>query len=332
MALTVVRGLMGRGDTDDTLDDERAALAEIGAEMIAVPIADRERLLALLPEADGLLGVSTIDADMLGRMVKCRGIVAIAHGFNHIDLDSASEMGIPVSNLYFCHREVANHTLMFLLAATRKLIPLHNLLKEGKWRRDLQPPVAPLYGETIGIIGLGHIGQEVAKRMRVLEMRVIAYDPVAKPERAAELGVELTDLDDLLVRTDYVTLHCPSNQHTRQILNERPLGLMKSSAWVFNTARGDLIDEAALYRALAEKRIAGAGLDTFEVEPTPSDNPILKLDNVIVTPHAAGFSDEAVRSGQRMGARVMVSILGGTFPENICNPEVRGRTRFPFVE
>lgn len=332
MALKVVRGLLARGDTDDTLDDERAALAEVGAEMIAVPIEDRERLLSLLPEADGLLGVSFIDADMLGRMVKCRGVVAIAHGFNHIDLDTASEMGIPVSNLYFCHREVANHTIMFLLAATRKLIMLHNLLKEGKWRRDLQPPVAPPYGETIGIIGFGHIGQEVAKRARALEMKIVAFDPVARPERAAELGVELIDLDDLLQRSDYVTLHCPSNEHTRQTLNERTLGLMKPSAWVFNTARGDLIDEAALYRALSEKRIAGAGLDTFEVEPTPSDNPILKLDNVIVTPHAAGFSDEAVRSGQRMGARVMASMLAGQFPENICNPEVRGRTRFPFSD
>ena len=104
---------------------------------------------------------------------------------------------------------------------------------------------------------------------------------------------------------------------------------MKPSAWVFNTARGDLIDEAALYRALAEKRIAGAGLDTFEVEPTPPDNPILKLDNVIVTPHAAGFSDEAVRSGQRQGARVMASMLTGTFPVNICNPEVRGPDPLP---
>jgi D-3-phosphoglycerate dehydrogenase len=330
MALIVVRGLLARGDTDDTLDDERAALAEVGAEMIAVPIQDRERLLSLLPEADGLLGVSFIDADMLSRLVKCRGIVTISHGFNHIDLDTASEMGIPVSNLFFCHREVANHTIMFLLAATRKLIMLHNLLREGHWRRDLQPPVAPLYGETIGIIGFGHIGQEVAKRARALEMEIVAFDPVARPDRAVDLGVEPVELDDLLRRSDYVTLHAPSNPNTRQILNERTLGLMKRSAWVFNTARGDLIDEAALYRALVEERIAGAGLDTFEVEPTPPDNPILKLDNVIVTPHAAGFSDEAVRSGQRMGAREMASILAGRFPTNICNPEVRGRTRFPF--
>lgn len=332
MALTVVRGLLARGDTDDTLDDERAALAEIGAEMVTVPLSDREQLLSLLPEADGLLGVSFIDGEMLGRMVKCRGIVTVSHGYNHIDLDTATEMGIPVSNLVFCHREVANHTIMFLLAATRKLIMLHNLLKQGEWRRELQPPVAPLYGETLGIIGFGHIGQEVAKRARALEMNMVAFDPVARPERAADLGVELTSLDDLLTRSDYVTLHAPSNPATRQILNERTLGLMKPSAWVFNTARGDLIDEAALYQALAEKRIAGAGLDTFEVEPTPPDNPILKLDNVVVTPHAAGFSDEAVRSGQRQGARVMASMLTGQFPVNICNPEVRDRTRFPYAD
>jgi len=330
MALKVVRGLLGRGDTDDTLDDERATLAAIGAEMITVPVGDRDAVMALLPEADGLLGFSFIDGDMLGRMVKCRGIVTVSHGFNHIDLDTASEMGLPVSNVFFCHREVANHTIMMLLAATRKLILLHNLLKEGIWARDRQPPVAPLYGQTIGIIGFGHIGQEVARRAAALDMNILAFDPVARPERAADLGVELTDLDDLLQRSDYVTLHCPSNPHTRRILNERTIGLLKPTAWVFNTARGDLIHEAALYAALAEKRIAGAGLDTFEVEPTPPDNPIFKLDNVIVTPHAAGFSDDAVRNGQRLGAQEMASMLTGTFPVNICNPDVRGRTRFPF--
>jgi D-3-phosphoglycerate dehydrogenase len=165
-----------------------------------------------------------------------------------------------------------------------------------------------------------------------MEMNVLAFDPVVKPEQAAAIGVELTDLDDLLKRSDYVSLHAPSNASTIKILNERTIGLMKQSAWVFNTARGDLIDEAALHRALSEKCIAGAGLDVFEVEPTPPDNPILKLDNVIVTPHAAGFSDAAVRDGQRQGAQVMASMLTGTFPRNICNPEVRGRTRFPFTE
>jgi D-3-phosphoglycerate dehydrogenase len=330
MALTVVRGLLARGDTDDTLDDERATLAQIGAEMIAIPVADRERLLEALPKADGLMGVSFIDGDMIEMLERCRAIVLIAHGFNHVDLDAATEAGIPVSNLFFCHREVANHTVMFLLAATRKLIPLHNLLKQGLWRRDLQPPVAPLYGETFGLIGLGHIGREVAKRVQAMEMNVIAYDPVVTSEQAAALGVELTDLDDVLRRADYVSIHVPSNAKTFQILNDRTLGLMKPSAWLFNTARGDLIDEKALYRALVEKRLAGAGLDVFEEEPTPADNPILALDNVIVTPHAAGFSDEAVREGQRMGAREMASMLTGTFPRNICNPEVRGHTRVPF--
>ncbi|MDP8922559.1 MAG: C-terminal binding protein [Chloroflexota bacterium] len=332
MALTVVRGLLGRGNTDDTLEEERKTLAEAGAEVIAVPVAERARVLELLPRADGLLGFSTIDADMMGRLERCRGVVTVSHGFNHIDLDAATAAGIPVANLFFCHREVANHTVMFLLAATRKLIMLHNLLKQGQWRRDLQPPVAPLYGETIGLIGLGHIGREVARRVRAMDMHVLAYDPVVSQEQAAASGAELTDLDDLLRRSDYVSLHAPSNPSTFQILNERTIGLMKPSAWVFNTARGDLVEERALYRALAEKRIAGAGLDVFEVEPTPPDNPILQLDNVIVTPHAAGFSDAAVRDGQRQGARVMAQILGGQFPTTICNPEVRGRTRYTFAD
>lgn len=332
MSLTVVRGLLARGDTDDTLDAERQTLAEVGADVVAVPIAEQERLREALPTADGLLGVSQLDASAIGALGKCRGIVTISHGFNHIDLDAATEAGIPVANVFFCHREVANHTIMFLLAATRKLIMLHNLLKDGQWRRDLQPPVAPLYGETIGLIGFGHIGQEVARRALAMDMNVLAFDPVVTQEQASRHGAELVALDDLLARSDYVSLHAPSNDATRHILNERTIGLMKPSAWVFNTARGDLVDEGALYRALKEKRIAGAGLDVFEVEPTPPDNPILQLDNVIVTPHAAGFSDEAVRSGQRLGAEEMARVLTGKLPRNICNPEVRGRTRFPLGE
>ncbi len=331
MSLTVVRGLLGRGATDDTLAVERQTLAEVDAEMIAVPIADRERILTLLAKADGVMGIHQIDAAMFRSMEQTRGVVTISHGFNYIDLDAATEAGIPVANVFFCHREVANHTLMFLLAATRKLIPLHNLLKAGQWRRDLQPPVAPLYGETIGLIGFGHIGREVARRVRAMEMSVLAFDPVVTAEQAAAHGAELVALDDLLRRADYVSLHAPANPSTVRILNERTLALMKPTTWVFNTARGDLIDEPALYRALAEGRIAGAGLDVFDVEPTPPDNPILQLDNVIVTPHAAGFSDEAVREGQRLGAREMARMLAGTFPTNICNPEVRGRTRFPLA-
>lgn len=332
MPLTVVRGIQGRGDTDDTLASERRTLAEVGAEMIVVPVADRDRIRGLLPEADGVLGVYDLDAATIRSMGHCRGIVTVSHGFNYIDLDAASAAGLPVANVFFCHREVANHTIMFLLAATRKLILLHNLLKQGQWRRDLQPPVAPLYGQTIGLIGFGHIGREVARRALAMDMQVLAYDPVVEAERAAEAGAELVQLDELLRSSDYVSLHAPSNPATRQILNERTISLMKPSAWVFNTARGDLIDEPALYRALESGRIAGAGLDVFAVEPTPPDNPIFQLDNVIVTPHAAGFSDEAVRTGQRLGAEEMARILSGTFPLNICNPEVRGRTRFPFAE
>ncbi|MFN8522426.1 MAG: C-terminal binding protein [Chloroflexota bacterium] len=327
MGLTVVRGLLGRGDTDDTLDDERRSLSRAGAELVAIPIADRDRLLAALPEADGLLGVSFIDGSMIQALKRCQAIVTISHGFNHIDLDAATEAGIPVANVWFCHREVANHTIMFLLAATRKLIPLHNWLKQGRWERDRQPPVAPLYGETIGLIGFGHVGREVARRARAMDMEVVAFDPTVTAATAAAHRAEPVSLEDLLRRSDYVSLHAPSNDQTRRILNERTLAMMKPTAWVLNTARGDLIHEAALYAALAGGRIGGAALDVFEVEPTPADNPILALDNVIVTPHAAGFSDAAVRDGNRQGAEQLARMLAGEFPRSICNPEVRGRTR-----
>ncbi|MCC6176567.1 MAG: C-terminal binding protein [Chloroflexi bacterium] len=332
MAFTVVRGLLGRGDDESALDFERRTLAEVGAEIVPVPVADREQVMALLPRADGLFAFSTITADMIARLERCRAAVTMSHGYNGVDLEAATTAGIPVSNLYFCHREVANHTLMFLLASTRKLVMLHNALKEGRWERERQPPVPPLYGQTMGLIGLGHIGREVARRVQAMDMQVLAFDPIVSRERAAELGVELVDLDDLLRRADFVSLHVPSSPSTVRILNERTLGLLKPTAWVINTARGDLIDEAALYRVLAEKRIAGAALDVFEVEPTPPENPILRLDNVLVTPHAAGYSDEALNEGRRQGAREMARVVQGYLPSNICNPEVRGRTRFAFKD
>jgi D-3-phosphoglycerate dehydrogenase / 2-oxoglutarate reductase len=330
VAYTVIRGVVRKG-FDTSIEEERRILGEVGAELEVVQVGERERLLEMLPRADGLLGLSQLNRDLIACAERARGIVTVSHGFNFIDLEAATEAGLPVSNVYFCHREVANHTLMLLLAWARKLIPLHNSLVEGHWRPDLQPPVPPLYGEALGLIGFGHIGREVARRARGFDLQVLAFDPYVSEAVAAEHEAELVELDELLRRSDYVSIHAPSNTQTRRIVGERELALMKPSAAIFNTARGDLIDEQALYRALVEGRIAGAGLDVFEREPTASDNPLLKLENVIVTPHAAGYSEAAIRDGYRQGAVEMVNILSGRWPRNVINSEVRGRTRVPFV-
>jgi D-3-phosphoglycerate dehydrogenase len=332
MTYTVIRGSWGPGAWEDTVEEERRILAEVDASLEVVPIADREAIAAALPRADGVLGISQLPAERLRLLEQARGIVTVSHGFNYIDLDVATELGLPVGNEFYCHREVASHTILLLLAWVRKLIPLHNHLVAGRWRRDLQPPVNRIYGETLGLVGFGHIGREVARRARGFDLRILAHDPFVSPEVAAEHGAELVELDDLLRRSDYVSLHAPAADQTRHLIGDRELGLMKPSAAIFNTARGDLIDEAALHRALVERRIAGAGLDVFEQEPAAPDNPLIGLDNVILTPHAAGYSDEAVRDGYRQGARDMVRILTGRWPSNLCNPEVRGKTRFAFTD
>lgn len=332
MTYTVIRGLFGRGSSEDTLEQEQRVLAEVDAQLELIPIGDRAALLAAAPRADGLLGVTQLDTEVIRRLERARGIVTVSHGFNHIDLEAATAAGIPVANVWFCHREVANHTMMLLLAWVRKLPLLHNHLVEGRWSRDLQPPVASIYGQTLGLLGFGHIGREVARRARGFDLIILAHDPWAQPDVASHYGVELVDLETLLRRSDYISLHAPATPETRHIINERTIQLMKPSAVVINTARGDLIDEPALYRALVERRIAGAALDVFEQEPVDPNNPILKLDNVILTPHAAGYSDEAVREGYRQGAREMARILSGRLPQNLVNREVRGRTRFPLTD
>jgi D-3-phosphoglycerate dehydrogenase len=248
-----------------------------------------------------------------------------------VDLVAATEAGIPVTNTFFCQQEVANHTFALLLAATRKLIPMHNQLAQGVWAPELQPPVPPLNEQTLGLIGLGHIGREVAKRARAFDLAIIAYDPHVDARTAVKHGVELVGLDEVFERADFVSAHAPLNDSTFHIVNARTLALMKPTAYFFNTARGPLVDEPALSDALKSGRIAGAGLDVFEQEPTAPDNPLYGLPNVVLTPHAAGYSDHSITRGRQMAATEMARMLNGSYPTNLLNPEVKGATRAPYA-
>ena len=228
----------------------------------------------------------------------------------------------------FVTEEVSNHTIMLLLACSRRLTIAHALVRAGRWadNREALDGIPPIDGHVLGLVGVGNIGRAVARKARVFGLNVIACDPYLLPWDAREYGVEVVDSrSELASRSDYVSIHTPLNDETHHMIDAGFFRAMKSDAYIINVSRGPIIDEQALIRALQDGEIAGAGLDVFDEEPTPSDNPLLKMDNVIVTPHSAGRSVLAADAGQRQVGREVARVLRGQCPLSLVNPDVRGK-------
>lgn len=254
-----------------------------------------------------------------------KGIVVWGVGFDHIDVEAASKRGLYVANTRGSNAEsVAEHVFAVMLGLSRKLLRTDAFVRKGGWvsREEAGLPhelvAQDLYEKTLGIVGLGAIGSRVARIAHGFKMHVLAYDPYVDVGVAKERGAELGDLKKLLRESDFVTLHMVLTKETRGMISTRELNLMKPTAYLINASRGPVIDEEALMRALREK-IAGAGLDVFTKEPIDSENPLLKIDNVIVTPHCAGNSEDALNATSLMVSQEAVRILRGEIPKNLVN-------------
>lgn len=257
--------------------------------------------------------------------VAAKGLKAVCRagvGYDAVDVPAATEFGVAVGFAPGTNQDaVAEHTFMLILALARNLIAQHTLTRDGKWPRRANQP---LRGRTLGVVGLGRIGKEVALRGLAFKMPVIAFDPYPDTAFLSAHNIPLVSLDELLTRADVVTLHMPMLPESRQIINARALGLMKPTAYLINTARGGVIDEPALADALKTKRIAGAGLDVFDDEPPPADHPLLHLDNVVLTAHTAGVDMQSRDDMARMAARCIVKLLAGEWPGDwVVNKDVR---------
>ncbi len=255
------------------------------------------------------------------------GIVSLGHGFNHIDDAAATEAGIMVANCAgYCADEVANHTIMFVLACAKRLTLLDRLVRAGGWEPRTPWEILPMpavRGQTLGLVGFGNIGRPTARKAAVFGMRVLVYDPYLPPWVAAEYEVEqVGSIEELAAASDYVSMHVPLNDETRGLAGESMFAAMRPTAHFINTCRGPTHDEAALVRALGEGRIAGAALDVFEQEPTPADNPLLAMDNVIATPHSAGTSDHSNEAGRIRLGQEAARMLRGMYPMSLANPDV----------
>ena len=259
-----------------------------------------------------------------------KAIISPGHGFDHIDDRAATDKGVMVVNSAgFGSEEVAAHSIMLLLACAKKLITLHELARTGQWQTALVTigeALPVIHGQVLGLVALGNIARATARMAAAFGLQLIAYDPYVGPWIAKEYNVELVPtLNELASRSDFVSMHTPSNEETRALVGASFFKAMKPSAYFINTSRGGTVDEQALIQALRNGEIAGAGIDVYEEEPPPSDNPLFSIDNVIVTPHTAGNSVASLRASDvRMGEEA-ARVLKGTWPMSLANPEVRAK-------
>jgi D-3-phosphoglycerate dehydrogenase len=309
------------------VDHEIKQLGPLDAEVVGVKANTDDELVEALRGVDGVLNYGgRYPAEVIKRLDTVWIIVQASTGFDMIDDEAATEAGIMVANLPFqCLEEVANSALGYLLTLNRRLVAADRHVRAGGWDRFSFMPIGTLYGETLGVLGFGNISRAVAKRGQALSMKVVAYDPYVDPAIAKEMDVELLPLDEVLKRSDYVSCHLPHNRHTNKMLSEAQFRMMKPSAFFINTARGKVVDEPALVKALKEGWIMGAGLDVFEEEPLPMSSPLRQLDNVLLAPHLAGTSVGSSVNNRQQAIDQMAEALTTGRPSALVNRSVVSR-------
>ena len=308
---------------------ERRILSEVGAKVVVSPSGAERDLVRLAVDVDAIMTCfAQVTPAVVRAAERCVHIARYGIGVDNIAVDVATELGIVVTNVpAFCVHEVAEHTLALLLACARKVTRYDRAIRSGRWDLQVGKPLFRLSGSTLGIVGFGKIGRALAGKAGGLGLRILVHDPYAAAAEFGDLPVEPCDLDELLRRSDFVSLHAPLTGDTRAMIGEAELRKMKPSAYLVNTSRGALIDLPALERALREGWIAGAGLDVLPQEPPPADSPLLSLDNVVLTCHAAFYSEQSLAELQSSAAREVARVLGGQLPTNLVNPQVLERAR-----
>ena len=304
---------------------EREELAKVGAQLILARCKSEEQVIERGQDADVLLNSAIpITRRIIESLPTCKLIVRYGIGVDNIDIQAATECNIIVANApMYCVDEVSDHTVALLLACVRKIVALDRSVKKGHWGSTKAWPIHRLRGQTLGLIGFGKIARRVVEKLRPFGATLIAYDPYVPQEVAEEYGVKLVALEELLKESDLISLHPPLTKETRHMLGQKEFKLMKNSAFLANTSRGAAVNEQALYQALKQGWIAGAGLDVMEKEPPAEDNPLLQLDNVIITPHYAASSVESTKDLRREVCEAVVNVLTGRWPPSVVNPEVK---------
>ena len=287
----------------------------------------RAQLIEKISAADAMVSLLSdkIDAEVFAAAPGLKIIAQYAVGYDNIDVQEASRRGICVTNTpEVLTDSSADFAFAQLMAVARRVVEADKYVRNGQWQVAWHPSMLlgyDIHGATIGIIGAGRIGQALARRARGFSMKILYYSSSPKPEFEKELGAQRVELDTLLREADFVSLHVPLTANTRGLINAEKLGLMKKSAFLINNSRGPVVDEKALYAALTTGKIAGAALDVFASEPTPADNPLLTLDNVVVAPHISSASHATRSKMAEMVAENIVAFFAGKEPPDLLNPE-----------
>lgn len=294
---------------------------------VAVQMTEPDLLDQLHGVSAALAGSEPYTRKVFEAFPQLRVVARVGVGYDAVDVQAATDHGVVVTIAPGTNQDaVSEHCFMLILALAKNLTRQHPHIREGKWPRAANLPVR---GRTLGLVGLGRIGKSMALKGRAFGMPVIAYEPFPDKVFVEKHGVRLASLEDVLREGDYVSLHLPATDGTRALINAERLALMKPTAFLINTARGAVVDERALYEALRDKKIAGAGLDVFEEEPPRPDNPILRLDNVVMTAHMAGVDTRSRDDMARKAAECIAAISRGEWPaECVVNPEVRSKFKW----
>ncbi|NQT48852.1 MAG: C-terminal binding protein [Chloroflexi bacterium] len=309
--------------------------AGIDVEFAKADCATEDEIIAVAHDADAVIGVATFQRfsrKVIEGLGRCRLIVSIGIGFDHLDIEAATQHGILSANVPdFCLEEVSDHTMALILACTRRIIELDKTVKEGGWKRepdpDIQQAVWPtmshLRDQALGLIGFGRIAQALVPKARGFGMRIIAHDPYVGPGVIESLHVDRVELGKLLAEADIVSIHTPLTAETGHLLGLEEFKKMKPTAYLINTARGGIIDQGALCTALDGGFLAGAALDVSDPEPIDPNDPLLRMDNVIVTAHSAGISPSALAELMRRPVDEIARVIKGEWPVGLIDPKAK---------
>jgi len=302
------------------LDTAREMLGAIGADLQLASQATPEAILKVAVPADALLVTyAKITADMIQQMTRCRIISRFGIGVDNVDLEAATAAGIVVTKVPdYCIDEVSDHAMALLLTLARKIPSSNAQVHAGRWEMKAVVPIHRLKGRILGLVGFGRIPRLLAPKAKAFGLRVIVHDPLVQADVIAREHVDHVDFDELLAQSDYVSIHTPLLPETRNLFNGDAFGRMKPGAYLINTARGPIVDEQALARALDAGQLAGAALDVMPQEP-PAGSPLLGRDNVIITPHTSFYSEESLLELQRKAAQEVADVLTGKPAKNPVN-------------
>lgn len=309
---------------------EKEQLESMDCELIFGRYRSTTELIQHAKYADILLNFELpLRRETIEQLPNCKLIVRYSIGVDDIDIKTATERGILVANTpTYCVEDVSDHAISLLLACARFLFFLDRDVRASRWAELWADGLPPYHARrinkcTVGLIGFGRIGQAMGRKCKALGMQVLAYDPYVNLEVGRRLGISLVGLSTVVRDADFVSVHVPLQPETRHIVNEELLLQMKPTAYLINTSRGGVIDEPALITALSERKIAGAGLDVFSKEPPDSDNPLFRLDNVILTPHFASVTIESTMDIRREAMKAVGAFCRGEWPDSVVNSQVQ---------